>query len=134
MNGVSAPSLHVWVLRNPILSLLPHIISAEDPAEVLLEMTNAFRTQRGIKACLLSSSAFYNSALLQVRVEMRGRGSPGDMAQIHSMDAGEVLEWENAHQEDQDIGRVWIAGEGKSAIQEVCAESGLGDRGNRLTV
>ena len=68
----------------------------------------------------MQANDLLDGALLHVRVAMRGRGSPGDMAEIHGMPADDISRWEAAQVESEIVGRVWIAGEGISAIQEVC--------------
>lgn len=41
------------------------------------------------------------------------------MAYIYALSEEEVREWAKADEEEKVIGRVWVAGEGKSRIQEV---------------
>jgi ribonuclease P/MRP protein subunit POP1 len=63
----------------------------------------------------------YSTAVLHVRVVVLGRGSPSDMAEVHSIDPQEKQAWLDALEEDEALGRVaWDATEkGKSAIQRV---------------
>jgi ribonuclease P/MRP protein subunit POP1 len=109
----------VWLVRDPLLPLLPHILSSPNPAETLAEMISAFRHQRGFQPCSLSPTQLYEAAVLHVRVEMHGRGSPGDMAQIYSLSANDVGRWLAAQEESEQVGRVWVADEGMSSVQAV---------------
>jgi ribonuclease P/MRP protein subunit POP1 len=68
--------------------LLPSALAAHaDKAEGAV---NAFRKARGMAPL---PSGFSASAVVHVKLEVEGRGSPGRMAEIHALGDGERAEW-----------------------------------------
>ena len=63
----------------------------------------------------------YDTAILHVRLEVLGRGSPGDMAEIRALDSEGRGVWLDAMRRDETVGKmVWdTSAETKSALQEV---------------
>jgi ribonuclease P/MRP protein subunit POP1 len=80
-----------WLVQTPILELLPHI--RVNPEKTLSEIINAFRSQRNMPPI---SQDLYPSALVHVRIEVIGRGSPKDMAYIYGLSAEEREAWLDA--------------------------------------
>ena len=82
------------------------ITRSRGPSDQLLAIINAFRLQRSMRPLQpTSASEMYRSALLNVQVEMLGRGSPGDMAVIYMISAEERKDWIHAHELDVNLGR-----------------------------
>lgn len=78
---------------------------------------NAFRRQRGMKPLPEGAE---RTALVQVKLEVQGRGSPGRMAQIFSLDTKNRARWIKAV--DQGADRL---SEGTSEAQTVCLFPGF---------
>jgi hypothetical protein len=118
----TTPITSPWLLPDTFLPILRPMSTIASPATQLLKAINAFRSQRAL-APIPSSRAetMYDTAILHVRVEVLGRGSPGDMAEIHALDAEERGLWLEARTRDETVGRLtWNAtAEPKSALQEV---------------
>jgi ribonuclease P/MRP protein subunit POP1 len=122
----STPVISPWLLPDTFLPILTPISSTASPAIQLLKAINAFRSQRAL-APIPSSRAetIYDTAILHVRVEVFGRGSPGDMAEIHALDSEERGVWLDARRRDETVGKLtWDASaEPKSALQVVSGGS-----------
>jgi ribonuclease P/MRP protein subunit POP1 len=114
-----------WLFTLPLSEHLEAIIKSSSPPDVLLKLVNAFRKQRS-SALLAESLAqeLYETALVNVKVEVEGRGSPGDMAIVYALDQSEREKWLRARSMDEQYGRMdWHAGsneEPKAEMQRVC--------------
>jgi ribonuclease P/MRP protein subunit POP1 len=97
--------LRPWLLTIPLIRYIDKLTPAR-----LLEVINAFRKERGM-AVLPGSEAdeLWNTGLVHVRVEMVGRGSPGDNAIIYSLDEDERSLWVNAQEREENLGRAGYA-------------------------
>lgn len=93
LNG-TAESVEPWLVGSPLIQYLDNLVSAPEPAAFLLKMVNAFRAQRHM-AVLPDSiqSTLYTQGLLHVRLDMLGRGSPGDVAVIYALGPDEREQW-----------------------------------------
>lgn len=118
--GTSEP----WLFALPLSEHLSAIVQSPTPPEVLLKLVNAFRRQRG--SSILSealATELYDTALVHVKVEVEGRGSPGDMAILYALDQAEREKWLQAKAIDRQYGRMdWHAGsteEPKAEMQKV---------------
>jgi ribonuclease P/MRP protein subunit POP1 len=124
MNATKMESIQPWLFTYPLVEHITTIVNASEPMAILLKLINAFRSQRGL-GILESTLAeeLYSTALVQVKVEMDGRGSPGDMAIIYSLDMDERTTWLRAKERDRQYGRAdWTQSdaEPKSELQKVC--------------
>jgi ribonuclease P/MRP protein subunit POP1 len=125
MNGkAKAELLQPWLFTRPLTDHLSALIKAHEPMSTLLKLVNTFRSQRG-SAILDAKLAeeLYSTAVVQVKVEMDGRGSPGDMAIIYALDNEERATWLAAKARDGLYGRAdWETtdAEPKSELQKVC--------------
>jgi ribonuclease P/MRP protein subunit POP1 len=124
MNGkTKSEILQPWLLTRPLSDHLDALIKTPGPTLILLKLVNTFRSQRG-SAVLDGTLAeeLYSTAVVQVKVEMDGRGSPGDMAVIYAVDSQERKTWLEAIARDGQYGRAdWSTtdAEPKSQLQMV---------------
>lgn len=113
-----------WLFTHPLVDHLPLLVKSAEPKSILLKLVNTFRSQRSSATLdVRLAEELYTTALVQVKVEMDGRGSPGDMAIIYSLDAGERDIWLAAKGRDKQYGRAdWTQSdaEPKSELQKVC--------------
>lgn len=71
-------------------------------------MLNAFRAQRGMTPLSANKAdQLFDTALIHVEVQVLGRGSPGDMAIVYALSAGDRETWIKALED----GRVNHAGD-----------------------
>lgn len=123
MNAHKRPD--VWLVSTPLLDLLPgpgrssSPFSAGDPVATLKLATDAFRAQRGFGPMAFGARALYDAAVVHVRLEMPGRGSPGDMAYVYALQADELREWLDAVREEKEVGRTYFGGDGQGRVQTV---------------
>lgn len=94
-----------WIITSPILGYMDIFKKSSNPSKSLVTIINAFRQQRSMT--VLSDSPvmqkdLFNSALVNVRLDMLDRGSPGDMAIIYSLDKEERGEWLRALSKTED--------------------------------
>lgn len=116
-----------WLVTTPISEMLPRGDGATpfdkgDASITLLHIINAFRVQRSFAPFPPHvARTVFEAALVHVRVEMHGRGSPSDMAHIYAMGSDEVVEWVKAAEggEWEDGERVCVEGAQKSRIHQV---------------
>ncbi|GFZ46872.1 hypothetical protein JCM24511_04092 [Saitozyma sp. JCM 24511] len=118
----TTPTNSPWLLPDTFLPMLRPMSTTASPATQLVKAINAFRSQRAL-APMPSSRAetIFDTAILHVRVEVLGRGSPGDMAEIHALDSEERGLWIDARKRDETVGKLtWDAtAEPKTALQEL---------------
>jgi len=119
-NAIQQP----WLFTRPFVDHIAALVKATEPEQVLLKLVNTFRFQRGLG--ILGDKLgkeLYSTALVQVKVKMNGRGSPGDMAVIYALDQGARETWLEANARDGQYGRAdWSTtdAEPKSQLQQVC--------------
>lgn len=134
MNGKSGEIQQPWLLTSPLVNHIDALVKSSDPATILLRLVNTFRSQRG-SATLGDKlgEELYSTALVQVKIEMDGRGSPGDMAIIYALDGDERRTWLEAKARDGQYGRAdWSTtdAEPKSELQKVCWRLQIGSYNN----
>jgi ribonuclease P/MRP protein subunit POP1 len=124
MNGRTGEIQQPWLFARPLLDHIAALVKASEPESTLLKLANTFRSQRGL--AILGEKLgdeLYSTALVQVKVEMDGRGSPGDMAIIYALDEEPRGTWLGAKARDGQYGRAdWLTtdAEPKSQLQQVC--------------
>lgn len=121
MNGSALPT-RPWLVTGPIRPFIKAICErAEGPQATLLKAVNAFRQQRGSPTLpLADAEGLYSTALLHVRLEVEGRGSPGDMAIIYGLSPDERAQWLVAREKDAKYGRAdWDQDDPKREMQKV---------------
>jgi ribonuclease P/MRP protein subunit POP1 len=113
-----------WLFMTPLSEHVSAVVDSPEPALMVLKLVNAFRTQRRLPPLadkLLDE--LYATALVHVKVEVEGRGSPGDMAILYALDDNERSSWLEARDKDRKYGRMdWLAGSGeepKAELQKV---------------
>jgi ribonuclease P/MRP protein subunit POP1 len=114
---INEPSLDItpWLLAQFFTSYIPTLTPCR-----LLNLLNAFRKERKLQAIpLAEQSGLWESALVHVRVEMLGRGSPGDMAVVYRLDPQERLEWLEALEKDKEFGRAGYTGDSLLDVQSM---------------
>ncbi|KAF8527485.1 ribonucleases P/MRP protein subunit POP1-domain-containing protein [Hysterangium stoloniferum] len=76
----------MWLLRGPET---PNIIAAasssQNPGFILLEKVNALRAKKNLSALGTSAVALLRGALVQVKLNLCGRGNPDDLAAIYEV-------------------------------------------------
>ncbi|WVF71156.1 hypothetical protein IAT40_005954 [Kwoniella sp. CBS 6097] len=83
-SSTSSASTSPWLVPTSIASHLSHTCS---PAKLQL-ILNIYRSQRGIPplaTTTISAERLFDTALVNVEINVLGRGSPGDMAHIYSL-------------------------------------------------
>ena len=124
MNGATNAIQQPWLFSRPLVDHIAALVKATEPEHVLLKLVNTFRSQRGLG--ILGEKLgkeLFSTALVQVKVEMDGRGSPGEMAVIYALDQGARETWLEAKARDGQYGRAdWSTtdAEPKSQLQQVC--------------
>ncbi len=119
MNGSTKDMLQPWLLASPITEFVPQIANSSNPCNQLLKVINAFRTQRSMTALPTTAATdLSSSALVHVKVEMLGRGSPDDMAMIYKLRVEERGDWLRAYELEKSLGRAGHA-EMHAEISEV---------------
>jgi ribonuclease P/MRP protein subunit POP1 len=125
MNGRTGEMIQQpWLFTRLLADHIAALVTSPDPAVTLLKLVNTFRSQRSL--AILGEKLgeeLYSTALVQVKVEMDGRGSPGDMAIIHALDEVARETWLEAKARDGQYGRAdWLTtdAEPKSQLQQVC--------------
>jgi ribonuclease P/MRP protein subunit POP1 len=125
INGLNTEDqLQPWPFTRPLNEHIASVTKAADSTGTLLKLVNAFRSQRGLPTLdAYLAEELYKTAIVQVKVEMDGRGSPGDMAIIYSLDSDERHVWSEAKERDGKYGRAhWELDsetEPKSELQKV---------------
>jgi len=113
-----------WLLTHPLVDHHPLLVKSAEPKSILLKLVNTFRSQRNSASLdTILAEELYLTALVQVKVEMDARGSPGDMAIIYCLEAEERNIWLEAKGRDKLYGRAdWTQSdaEPKSELQKVC--------------
>jgi len=123
-NGRTGEIQQPWLFTRPLVDHIAALVKASEPERMMLKLVNTFRTQRGL--AILGEKLgeeLYSTALVQVKVEMDGRGSPGDMAIIYALDEDTRKTWLEAKARDGQYGRAdWATtdAEPKSQLQQVC--------------
>jgi ribonuclease P/MRP protein subunit POP1 len=129
MNGRTSEIQQPWLFTRPLLDHIVALVKGSEPERVLLRLVNTFRSQRGLAILDEKLGAeLYSTALVQVKVEMDGRGSPGDMAIIYALEEEARGTWLEAKARDGQYGRAdWLTtdAEPKSQLQQVCQISPL---------
>lgn len=85
--------IHLWLLNKYLASsVLDEAVDMLDPAAWLFEKLNALRLARGNNRLSPETSAnnLWRHALVQVQVELHGRGTLGDVAAIYLLRDDEV--------------------------------------------
>ncbi|PCH40247.1 POP1-domain-containing protein [Wolfiporia cocos MD-104 SS10] len=98
---VDAAVVEPWLLRGAdIASKLFAVPSQLDTAVGLLEYIDRLRTDRGQGplGTHITAKALWNGALVMVRLLLRGRGKPADMAHIYILDDSEARQWLTAEE------------------------------------
>lgn len=125
LNGRPGQSkvIRPWLIASPIIENLQTIVVSQNPPKTLSAIVNIFRKQRSLSNTKVSSippNDLFDSALFHVKINMLGRGSPGDMALIYSMDGSQRQEWLSGLEQDGEMGRANSLGEvGVGEIQRV---------------
>jgi len=99
-NGDTATSTDIipWLFPSHLAEYLNSMIASRDPHFRVLDLLNAFRSQRGMSALPTDTALeLYSTALVHVRVNVLGRGSPADLAIIYSPSIEEREAWLLAH-------------------------------------
>lgn len=91
VDGASA-STSPWLVTAPLLGQLDALVGASDGQSRLLGGINAFRTKRGLSE-LDSAEKMLQSALVRIRVEILGKGSPDDLSIIYRVSEEERARW-----------------------------------------
>jgi len=124
MNGRTGEIQQPWLFTRPLVDHVAVLVKGFEPEQVLLKLVNTFRSQRGLAVLGEKlGDELYSTALVQVKVEMDGRGSPGDMAIIYALDEDARGTWLEAKARDGQYGRAdWSTtdAEPKSQLQQVC--------------
>ena len=123
INGrTNSANLQPWLFTRTLADHIPALVKSADPTATLLKVVNTFRSQRGSATLGVNlAKDLYSSAVVQVKVEMDGRGSPGDMAIIYAIDEEERTTWLEAKARDGIYGRAdWATSdtEPKSELQK----------------
>lgn len=120
-----------WLLTGPLRPFIDSIWGrSEGPSATLLKIVNAFRRQRQYPTLTPNAADdLYASALLHVRLEVEGRGSPGDMAIIYALSIQERQAWLAAKDKDEKYGRAdWDQDDPRRDMQKVSSSRSPLDR------
>jgi ribonuclease P/MRP protein subunit POP1 len=99
VSEVVKPNIKPWLLRGPeVPRILSSIFSVfNHGANVLLEI-NKLRLKRGLSPLSndIKSADLLKGALINVKISMRSRGAPQDLAAIYSLSDDVYKKWEKA--------------------------------------
>jgi len=116
VNSVKSNGIRPWLLTKPLISYIDTLTP-----DRLIKLINAFRKERGMPLLAITDAPeLWDTAVVHVRLEMLGRGSPGDNAIIYSLDSYERESWIKAHEVERELD---IAGfSGISSFEPIISE------------
>jgi ribonuclease P/MRP protein subunit POP1 len=96
-DGAATRSPLPWLVTAPLLRQTDEFTDVEDRSTQLLAAINIFRSKRGLSV-LEDADSMLRSALLSVRIEMIGKGSPDDLSIIYRVSDQDRAQWLEAEE------------------------------------
>lgn len=103
-SSVNIKTIQPWLLRgNDIGSLVHDLCKAADPKAQLYINLQQARAKRGFVSLTGLADTLWQTALVNVRLDVCGRGKPVDHAQIFSLADDEWVRWKRALETHDDV-------------------------------